>query len=975
MPKAVAEETAVEPAPATAARIPVKPARPDLSRLVVKGAREHNLRNVDLDLPRDAMIVFTGLSGSGKSSLAFDTIFAEGQRRYVESLSAYARQFLGQVDKPDVDFIEGLSPAVSIDQKSTSKNPRSTVGTITEIYDYMRLLWARVGRPHCPVCGEPVIKQTPQQIVDQLLELEEGTRFQILAPVVRGRKGEFVDLFKELTAKGYSRARVDGELVQLSDAPKLGKQFKHTIEVVVDRLVVKEGISQRLTDSIETALSLAEGRVLADFVDLDADDPARLRAFSENLACPNEHPLAIDEIEPRSFSFNNPFGACAACSGIGTKLEVDEELIVPNSELSLAEGAIAPWSLGTATTEYWNRLLEGLAKELGFSMDTPWEELGNDVRQTVLHGKDHKVVVQYRNRFGRERKYSTGFEGAIQYVHRKHGETDSDWARDRYEEYMRQIPCPACNGARLNPASLSVLINGKSIADVAALPMRTCADFLNNLVLTGREAQIAHQVLKEIQARLTFLLDVGLEYLNLERPSATLSGGEAQRIRLATQIGSGLVGVLYVLDEPSIGLHQRDNRRLIETLTRLRDMGNTLIVVEHDEDTIHEADWIVDIGPGAGEHGGEVVHSGSYQDLLKNRASLTGDYLSGRKKIDIPKKRRKYDKKRELKVVGARENNLINVDAAFPLGLFTAVTGVSGSGKSTLVNEILYKVLANKLNGAKQVAGRHKSVQGLEHLDKVVHVDQSPIGRTPRSNPATYTGVFDNIRKLFAETTEAKVRGYLPGRFSFNVKGGRCEACSGDGTLKIEMNFLPDVYVPCEVCHGARYNRETLEVHYKGKTIADVLNMPIEEGAEFFAAFSPIARHLNTLVDVGLGYVRLGQPATTLSGGEAQRVKLAAELQKRSNGRSVYVLDEPTTGLHFEDIRKLLLVLQGLVDKGNTVITIEHNLDVIKSADWIVDLGPDGGSGGGQIVATGTPEQVAKSEESHTAAFLAEILG
>lgn len=974
MPKAVAEETAIHSA---SVAVPSAAAlhRPDLSRLVVKGAREHNLRNVDLDLPRDAMIVFTGLSGSGKSSLAFDTIFAEGQRRYVESLSAYARQFLGQVDKPDVDFIEGLSPAVSIDQKSTSKNPRSTVGTITEIYDYMRLLWARVGRPHCPVCGEPVAKQTPQQIVDQLLELDEGTRFQVLAPVVRGRKGEFVDLFKELTAKGYSRARVDGDLVQLSDPPKLGKQFKHTIEVVVDRLVVKEGISQRLTDSIETALGLAEGRVLAEFVDLEADDPARIRAFSENLACPNEHPLAIDEIEPRSFSFNNPFGACAACSGIGTRLEVDEELIVPNPELSLSEGAIAPWSLGTATTEYWNRLLEGLAKELGFSMDTPWEKLGKDVRQTVLHGKDHKVVVQYRNRFGRERKYSTGFEGAIQYVHRKHGETDSDWARDRYEEYMRQIPCPACNGARLNPASLSVLINGKSIADVAALPMRDCAEFLNNLVLTGREAQIAHQVLKEIQARLTFLLDVGLEYLNLERPSATLSGGEAQRIRLATQIGSGLVGVLYVLDEPSIGLHQRDNRRLIDTLTRLRDMGNTLIVVEHDEDTIHVADWIVDIGPGAGEHGGQVVHSGSYKELLENTASLTGDYLSGRKSIEVPKKRRKYDKKRELKVVGARENNLVNVDAAFPLGLFTAVTGVSGSGKSTLVNEILYKVLANKLNGAKQVAGRHKTIHGLEHLDKVVHVDQSPIGRTPRSNPATYTGVFDNIRKLFAETTEAKVRGYLPGRFSFNVKGGRCEACSGDGTLKIEMNFLPDVYVPCEVCHGARYNRETLEVHYKGKTIADVLNMPIEEGAEFFAAFSPIARHLNTLVDVGLGYVRLGQPATTLSGGEAQRVKLAAELQKRSNGRSVYVLDEPTTGLHFEDIRKLLMVLQGLVDKGNTVITIEHNLDVIKSADWIVDLGPDGGSGGGQVVATGTPEQVATSTTSHTATFLAEILG
>jgi excinuclease ABC subunit A len=947
---------------------------PDLSRLVVKGAREHNLKNVDLDMPRDAIIVFTGLSGSGKSSLAFDTIFAEGQRRYVESLSAYARQFLGQVDKPDVDFIEGLSPAVSIDQKSTSKNPRSTVGTITEIYDYMRLLWARVGRPHCPICGEPVAKQTPQQIVDQLLELDEGTRFQILAPVVRGRKGEFVDLFQELSAKGYSRARVDGDLIQLTDPPKLGKQFKHTIEVVIDRLVVKDGISQRLTDSVETALKLAEGRVLADFVDLPDEDAKRVRAFSEHLACPNEHPLAIDEIEPRSFSFNNPFGACPVCTGIGTKLEVDEELVVPNPDLSLAEGAIAPWSLGTATLEYWTRLLEGLSKELNFGMDVPWRKLPDRAREAALHGKDHKVVVQYRNRFGRERKYSTGFEGAVQYIHRKHLETESEHARDRYEEYMRQIPCPACGGARLNPASLSVLINGKSIAEVAAMPMRDCSDFLNNLVLTGREAQIANQVLKEIQARLTFLLDVGLEYLNLERAAGTLSGGEAQRIRLATQIGSGLVGVLYVLDEPSIGLHQRDNRRLIETLTRLRNLGNTLIVVEHDEDTIHEADWIVDIGPGAGEHGGEVVHSGLLKDLLTNEKSITGDYLSGRRKIEIPAKRRKIDKSRQLKVVGARENNLQKLDVAFPLGVLTAVTGVSGSGKSTLVNDILYKVLANKLNGAKQVAGRHKRIDGLEHLDKVIHVDQSPIGRTPRSNPATYTGVFDHIRKLFAETTEAKVRGYLPGRFSFNVKGGRCEACSGDGTLKIEMNFLPDVYVPCEVCHGARYNRETLEVHYKGKTIADVLDMPIEEGAEFFAAFSPIARHLNTLVEVGLGYVRLGQPATTLSGGEAQRVKLASELQKRSNGRSVYVLDEPTTGLHFEDIRKLLLVLQGLVDKGNTVITIEHNLDVIKSADWVIDLGPDGGSGGGEVIATGTPEQVARSDRSYTGTFLAEIL-
>nr|WP_254455867.1 excinuclease ABC subunit UvrA [Paeniglutamicibacter quisquiliarum] len=946
-----------------------------MTRLVVKGAREHNLRNVDLDLPRDAMIVFTGLSGSGKSSLAFDTIFAEGQRRYVESLSAYARQFLGQVDKPDVDFIEGLSPAVSIDQKSTSKNPRSTVGTITEIYDYMRLLWARVGRPYCPVCGEAVTKQTPQQIVDQLLELAPKTRFQVLAPVVRGRKGEFVDLFKELGSKGYSRARVDGETIQLSDPPKLGKQFKHTIEVVIDRLAINDSVRQRLTDSIETALNLAEGRVLIDFVDLDPEDEGRVRAFSENLACPNEHPLAIDEIEPRSFSFNNPFGACPACSGIGTRLEVDEDLIIPDVEMPLGQGAIAPWSLGTATSEYWNRLLEGLGAELDFTLETPWNKLPAVARQAILHGKDHKVVVQYKNRFGRERKYSTGFEGVVQYIHRKHLETESDNARDKYEEYMRQIPCPECNGARLNSASLSVLINGKSIAEVSALPMRECADFLDNLVLTGREAQIATQVLKEIQARLRFLLDVGLEYLNLERAAGTLSGGEAQRIRLATQIGSGLVGVLYVLDEPSIGLHQRDNRRLIETLTRLRSLGNTLIVVEHDEDTIAEADWIVDIGPGAGEHGGEVVHSGSLEDLKANTRSITGDYLSGRRQIEVPAKRRKIDKKRQVTVVGARENNLEDLTARFPLGVLTAVTGVSGSGKSTLVNDVLYKVLANRLNGAKQVPGRHTRVEGLEHLDKVIHVDQSPIGRTPRSNPATYTGVFDHIRKLFAETNEAKVRGYLQGRFSFNVKGGRCESCSGDGTLKIEMNFLPDVYVPCEVCHGARYNRETLEVHYKGKSIADVLNMPIEEGAEFFAAFTPIARHLRTLVDVGLGYVRLGQASTTLSGGEAQRVKLAAELQKRSNGRSIYVLDEPTTGLHFEDIRKLLLVLQGLVDKGNTVITIEHNLDVVKSADWVIDLGPEGGSGGGEIIAVGTPEEVAKVSGSYTGKFLAPLLG
>ena len=920
------------------------------------------------------MIVFTGLSGSGKSSLAFDTIFAEGQRRYVESLSAYARMFLGQMDKPDVDFIEGLSPAVSIDQKSTNRNPRSTVGTITEVYDYLRLLWARVGRPHCPECGEPISKQTPQQIVDQLMELPERTRFQILAPVVRARKGEFVDLFAELSAKGFSRARVDGQTIQLTDPPKLAKQVKHTIEVVVDRLAMKEEVRQRLTDSVETALGLADGRVLADFVDLEEDDPKRVRAFSENLACPNEHPLTIDEIEPRSFSFNSPFGACPTCDGIGTKLEVDEHLIVPDDEVTLSEGAIAPWSLGKATTEYWNRLIEGLGNDLGFSMDTRWKDLPAPARQSILHGKDHKVVVQYKNRFGRERTYSTGFEGVISYVHRKHEETESDHARDRYEQYMRQIPCPTCNGARLNPASLSVLVGGKSIAEVAAMDLRSATEFLTTLELSEREAKIAVQVLKEIGARMKFLLDVGLEYLTLERAAGTLSGGEAQRIRLATQIGSGLVGVLYVLDEPSIGLHQRDNRRLIETLLHLRSLGNTLIVVEHDEDTIEEADWIVDIGPGAGEHGGEVVHSGSLEGLKQNTRSLTGDYLSGRKKIEVPAKRRKVDKDRKLKVVGASENNLQNVSVEFPLGVLTAVTGVSGSGKSTLVNDILYKVLANKLNGAKQVPGRHTRVQGLEHLDKVVHVDQSPIGRTPRSNPATYTGVFDHVRKLFAETSEAKLRGYQPGRFSFNVKGGRCEACQGDGVIKVEMNFLPDVYVPCEVCQGARYNRETLEVTFKGKNIAEVLDMPIEEAAEFFSAFPVISRHLTTLVQVGLGYVRLGQPATTLSGGEAQRVKLATELQKRSRGRTVYVLDEPTTGLHFEDIRKLLLVLQGLVDKGNTVLTIEHNLDVIKTADWVIDLGPEGGSGGGTIMATGTPEKVAKVEESHTGRFLAEIL-
>lgn len=946
----------------------------DLTSIRVQGARENNLKNVDLTIPRDAMVVFTGLSGSGKSSLAFDTIFAEGQRRYVESLSSYARMFLGQVDKPDVDFIEGLSPAVSIDQKSTSKNPRSTVGTITEIYDYMRLLWARIGHPHCPVCGEEITQQTPQQIVDILQEYPERTRLQILAPVVSARKGEFVDLFKDLLTQGYSRARVDGETVQLSDPPKLSKQYKHTIEVVVDRIVIKDGIHQRLTDSIETALKLADGRVLIDFVDREQDDPERTRSFSENLACPNNHPLQIDTIEPRAFSFNSPFGACSACDGIGSRLEVDTELLVPNPDLTLGEGAIAPWSQGKATTEYWLRLLAGLGEELGFDLNTPFKDLPAATRAAILDGKDYKVEVSYRNRFGRERRYTSGFEGVKAYIKRKHEETESDFARDRYEQYMRQVACPSCGGARLNPTILGVKVGGKSIADITDLSLADALAFVRSLQLSAREAKIGEQVLKEIDARLQFLLDVGLDYLTLSRSAGTLSGGEAQRIRLATQIGSGLVGVLYVLDEPSIGLHQRDNRRLIETLTKLRDMGNTLIVVEHDEDTMREADWIVDVGPGAGEHGGEIVHSGSFEELLKNTRSITGDYMAGRRRIEVPASRRPVDKKRQLTVRGARENNLKNVTVSFPLGVFTAVTGVSGSGKSTLVNDILYTSLANKLNGAKQVPGRHKSIDGLEHLDKVIHVDQSPIGRTPRSNPATYTGVFDHIRKLFAETSEAKMRGYTPGRFSFNVKGGRCEDCSGDGTLKIEMNFLPDVYVPCETCHGKRYNRETLEVHYKGKTIADVLEMPVEEAAEFFAAFTPIARHLNTLVDVGLGYIRLGQPATTLSGGEAQRVKLATELQKRSNGRSIYVLDEPTTGLHFEDIRKLLAVLQSLVDKGNSVITIEHNLDVIKCADWIIDMGPEGGSGGGTVIAEGTPEQVAQVKGSHTGAFLAEIL-
>ncbi len=946
-------------------------------RLIVRGAREHNLRGIDLDLPRDSLIVFTGLSGSGKSSLAFDTIFAEGQRRYVESLSAYARQFLGQMDKPDVDFIEGLSPAVSIDQKSTNRNPRSTVGTITEVYDYLRLLYARAGDAHCPVCAERIAKQTPQQIVDQVLAMEDGTRFQVLAPVVRTRKGEFVDLFDQLHSQGYARIRVDGVVHQLTDPPKLKKQEKHDIEVVVDRLTVKASSKQRLTDSVETALRLADGIVVLEFVDRDEHAHDRERRFSERLACPNGHALDIDDLEPRSFSFNSPYGACPECTGLGIRKEVDPELVVPDPALSLEDGAIAPWSMGQ-TSEYFGRLLSGLAEIMSFSMNTPWEDLPPKVRKAVLEGSSDQVHVKYKNRYGRVRSYYADFEGVMPFLHRRMENTESEQMKERYDGYMRDVPCPACEGARLRPEILSVTISAgddkKSIAAVSELSISECAEFLGNLTLGPREKAIAGQVLKEVQARLGFLLDVGLEYLSLSRAAGTLSGGEAQRIRLATQIGSGLVGVLYVLDEPSIGLHQRDNRRLIETLTRLRDLGNTLIVVEHDEDTIRASDWVVDIGPLAGEHGGRVVHSGPYEELLTDPESLTGAYLSGRSEIPIPLVRRIVNKKRQVTVVGAREHNLQSIDVSFPLGVLTAVTGVSGSGKSTLVNDILATVMANKLNRARQVPGRHTRINGLDHLDKLVQVDQSPIGRTPRSNAATYTGVFDKIRTLFAATTEAKVRGYQPGRFSFNVKGGRCEACSGDGTIKIEMNFLPDVYVPCEVCHGARYNRETLEVHYKGKTIAEVLDMSIEEASEFFQPITSIHRYLKTLDDVGLGYVRLGQPAPTLSGGEAQRVKLAAELQKRSTGRTVYILDEPTTGLHFEDIRKLLLVVNGLVDKGNTVIVIEHNLDVIKTSDWVIDMGPEGGSGGGTVVAEGTPEDIAAVDASYTGQFLQHVL-
>jgi excinuclease ABC subunit A len=938
--------------------------------LVIHGAREHNLRNITLELPRDALIVFTGLSGSGKSSLAFDTIYAEGQRRYVESLSAYARQFLGQMEKPDVDFIEGLSPAISIDQKSTSRNPRSTVGTITEVYDYLRVLFARVGRPHCPTCGRSIGRQTPEQIVDQILELPEGTRFQVLAPVVRGRKGEYGQLLQDLARKGFPRARIDGEVRDLAEPIRLAKTYKHSIEVVVDRLVAKPDIRRRVADSIETALELAEG--IASIAVVTHEGHEEIQTFSQNLACTHCH-ISFEELNPRNFSFNSPYGACTTCDGLGTRLEVDPELVVPDPDLSVADGALAPWA--SSTLEYWYRVLDAVAQAHAVDLATPWKKLPKAAREVLLFGSDESIYVTYKNRYGRQRAYWTTFEGAIPNIERRHAETDSDAARDKLEQFMREIPCRVCKGARLRPETLAVTIADRNISDVTGLSIRDTLAFVDDMQLTEREQMIAERLVKEIRSRLGFLMDVGLDYLTLGRASGTLAGGEAQRIRLATQIGSGLVGVLYILDEPSIGLHQRDNKRLIDTLVRLRDLGNTLIVVEHDEATILEADHIVDIGPAAGEHGGEVVYSGDLKGLLECDGSMTGAYLSGRRMIPLPATRRRRDGSRKLRLEGVREHNLKNINVDIPLGLFVCVTGVSGSGKSTLVQDVLLRVLMQKVYRSRLLPGRHKKLIGWEQVDKVIDIDQSPIGRTPRSNPATYTGVFDHVRKLFAQVPEARVRGFQPGRFSFNVRGGRCENCAGDGQIKIEMHFLPDVYVTCEICKGKRYNRETLEVKYKGRTISEVLEMSVDEALGFFQNIPVIKRHMQTLSDVGLGYIKLGQPAPTLSGGEAQRIKLASELHKRATGNTVYVLDEPTTGLHFEDIRKLLHVLQRLVDAGNTVLVIEHNLDVIKTADWIIDLGPEGGHGGGAVVATGTPEQIAANPASHTGRFLGEVLG
>lgn len=933
-------------------------------QLIVKGARQHNLKNIDISLPRDSFNVITGLSGSGKSSLAFDTIYAEGQRRYVESLSAYARQFLGQMDKPDVDYIEGLSPAISIDQKTTSRNPRSTVGTVTEIYDYLRLLFARVGHAHCPQCGKPISQQTIQQMTDDVMTFPEGSKILIIAPMIRGKKGEHKSVFEQLRKEGFSRVRVDGVVRTLDEDIDLQKTKKHDIDVVVDRLVVKEGIESRLTDSMETAAKWGEGLVLV----VEVDGPEHM--YSQHFACPDCH-ISLPKIEPRMFSFNSPFGACPACAGIGSTMEVDEDMVIPDGSISFANGAVV--ALSNNPNAWFMRQLEGLLRQNGYSLNNSFDELPKKLQEEIMHGSREKVSFDYENMRGEVKTFHTEYEGILPMVKRRHSEASTDAMREEFEKFMSIKPCTTCHGARLKPEVLAITVGGKNIEEVTDMTIKEAAQFFSSLRLSQRELVIGEQILKEIKARLGFLNNVGLDYLTMSRAAGTLSGGEAQRIRLATQIGSGLVGVLYILDEPSIGLHQRDNDRLIETLKGLRDLGNTLLVVEHDEDTMRAADFLVDIGPGAGEHGGQVIAAGPVPEVMANPKSITGQYLAGKKFIALPEKRRKPGKA-AIEVRGAKENNLQNINVKFPIGLFNVVTGVSGSGKSTLINEILYKGLSNKLYRTYHRVGKHKEIRGMDYVDKVINIDQSPIGRTPRSNPATYTGVFDAIRELYSQTPEAKMRGYKQGRFSFNVKGGRCEACRGDGIIKIEMHFLPDVYVPCEICKGARYNRETLEVKYKGKSIADVLDMTVDDAVDFFAAIPKIHRKMITLQEVGLGYIRLGQPATTLSGGEAQRVKLATELARRSTGKTMYILDEPTTGLHAEDIRKLLLVLQKLVDAGDTVVVIEHNLDVIKTADYIIDLGPEGGSGGGTVIAKGTPEDVAKVKESYTGQFLGQVL-